>query len=208
MGMDGLKFVSLFAILFLLFGCADNSQPAASINTSIKKNTSTGVEPMKDIAILETSKGNIEIELNREKAPATVANFISYVKSGQYDGTVFHRVIPGFMIQGGGFTADGTQKPTNAPIKLESSNGLKNEIGTVAMARTNDPNSATCQFFINVADNTFLNYAPNNPGYAVFGKVTTGIDVMNVIAKSQTGNRGPNSDWPVQDITIKKAYMK
>lgn len=158
--------------------------------------------------ILETTKGAIEIELNPQQAPVTVANFLAYVNEGFYDGTVFHRVIPGFMVQGGGFTPDGNQKPTREPIKLESNNGLRNEIGTIAMARTAVPDSATSQFFINVANNYFLNYAPGNDGYAVFGKIMSGMEAVNAIAAVQTGNKGGNSDWPVEDVIIKKAYMK
>ncbi|MBI2581327.1 peptidyl-prolyl cis-trans isomerase [Candidatus Woesearchaeota archaeon] len=158
--------------------------------------------------ILETTKGTIEIELYPQQAPVTVTNFLAYVNEGHYDGTVFHRVIPGFMIQGGGFTPDGTQKPTRGPIKLESNNGIKNNIGTIAMARTSVPDSATSQFFINVANNDFLNSAPGNDGYAVFGKVVSGMEVVNAIAAVETGNRGGNSDWPVEDVAITKAYVK
>lgn len=162
----------------------------------------------KDIVVIETSKGMIEVQLNREKAPITVENFLAYVNSGFYNGTVFHRVMPGFMIQGGGFTPDGTQKPTNSPIKLESNNGLSNDVGTVAMARTSVPDSATSQFFINVANNGFLNYAPGNDGYAVFGKVTSGMDVVNKIAAVRTGSRAGNADWPVEDVLIKSISVK
>jgi len=161
-----------------------------------------------NVIVLETSKGNVEITLNPEKAPITVANFLTYVNEGFYTGTVFHRVIPGFMVQGGGFTADGTQKPVRNPIKLESNNGLKNDIGTVAMARTNIPDSATSQFFINVANNVFLNYSPGNDGYAVFGTVTSGMDIVNAIVQVKTATRGSNADWPTEDITINKAYVK
>lgn len=158
--------------------------------------------------MLETTKGTIELELYPQQAPVTVENFITYVKEGHYDGTISHRVMPGFMVQGGGFTPDGTQKPTKEPIKLESDNGLKNVFGTVAMARTNVPDSATSQFFINVANNDFLNYAPGNAGYAVFGKVVSGMEVVNAIAAVETGNRGEHSDWPVEDVIIRKAYVK
>lgn len=157
--------------------------------------------------ILETTQGNMEIELYSQKAPATVENFLQYVNEGFYDGTIFHRVIPGFMIQGGGFTPDGAQKETDEPIKLESENGLKNEAGTVAMARTSDPDSATSQFFINAANNTFLNYAPGNDGYAVFGKVIKGQEAANAIVAVKTGNRHGMTDWPTQDVIIKKAYV-
>jgi len=166
------------------------------------------MEEKKEIAVLETSKGNIEIELNREKAPITVENFITYVKEKHYDGTVFHRVIEGFMIQGGGFTPDGNQKPTHEPIKLESQNGLKNHEGTVAMARTNQPNSATSQFFINIADNDFLDYRPGNDGYAVFGKVVSGMEVVNQIKTVETGLKSSHQDWPLEDILLTKVYLK
>lgn len=162
----------------------------------------------KEIAVFETSKGTIEVELDRQNAPVTVENFVSYVKAKHFDGTVFHRVIPGFMIQGGGFTADGAQKETNAPIKLESGNGLKNLAGSIAMARTNVPDSATSQFFINTVDNAFLDYAPGNPGYAVFGKVVKGIEVVESIGASETETKQGMADWPVEDIVIVKAYMK
>jgi cyclophilin family peptidyl-prolyl cis-trans isomerase len=161
-----------------------------------------------EYVILETSKGNISLELDPNKAPITVANFLAYVDSGFYDGTVFHRVIDGFMIQGGGFTTDGDRKETRDPILLESQNGLSNKLGTVAMARTNAPNSATAQFFINVKDNDFLNYAPGNPGYAVFGKVTSGMDVINEIRQAETGVRQGMPDWPTEDIVIVKAYRE
>lgn len=158
--------------------------------------------------ILETTKGTIEIELYPQQAPVTVANFLAYMNEGYYDGTVFHRVMQGFMVQGGGFTPDGSQKPTRDPIKLESNNGLRNGIGTVAMARTMIPDSATSQFFINVANNDFLNYAPGNDGYAVFGKVTNGMNIVNSIVSVKTGNRAGNENWPTEDIIIKKAYVK
>ena len=163
---------------------------------------------MKQIVVLETSKGNIEIELNQEKAPITVANFISYVNEGFYNGIVFHRVMNGFMVQGGGFTPDGTQKKTHAPIKLESNNGLSNDIGTVAMARTIIRDSATSQFFINVNNNALLNYAPGNDGYAVFGRVTSGMEVVNAIKSVKTETRGSFENWPVEDVVIIRAYMK
>lgn len=164
---------------------------------------------MEEIVVIETSRGTIEIELDREHAPVSVENFIGYVNSGFYDGTVFHRVIPNFMVQGGGFTAEGVEKKTNAPIKLESDNGLSNLRGTVAMARTNDPDSATSQFFINVVDNKFLDYAPGNDGYAVFGKVVSGMDVVDEIKSVKTTTKhGYYSDWPVEEVIIEKAYMK
>lgn len=163
---------------------------------------------MKDVVVLETNKGLIEIELDGEKAPVTVENFKGYVRSGHYDGTVFHRVISNFMIQGGGFTPVGVQKPVKKPIVLESDNGLKNTLGTIAMARTSDPDSATSQFFINVKDNPNLDYDPGNPGYAVFGRVVAGMDTVNTIKNVKTGDKGRYKDWPVEDVIILKAYLK
>ena len=172
-------------------------------------NGKKGESPMKgSVVVIETSMGNIEVELNAEKAPVTVNNFLQYAGEGFYDGTVFHRVIPGFMVQGGGFTPDGTQKETHSQIKLESKNGLKNDVGMIAMARTSVPDSATSQFFINVANNNMLNYAPGNDGYAVFGKVISGMDIVNKIVSVKTGSRGPYDDWPVQDVVIRKVYVQ
>ena len=155
-----------------------------------------------------TNLGVIDIELDPEHAPITCENFENYVKSGFYNGTIFHRVIKGFMIQGGGFEPGMQQKPTNDPIKNEADNGLKNDKYTIAMARTNDPHSATAQFFINVADNDFLNHtAPtgNGWGYAVFGKVVAGRDVVDQIARVRTGTRGWFGDVPVEGVVIEKA---
>lgn len=157
---------------------------------------------------LTTSMGPITIELNREKAPISSENFIKYVESGHYNGTIFHRVINNFMIQGGGFMPDMNQKPTQAPIKNEAANGLKNEKYTLAMARTGVRDSATSQFFINVKDNDFLNYRDETPqgwGYAVFGKVVSGQDVVDKIKAVATGNRGMHADVPTTQITIDKA---
>ena len=159
---------------------------------------------------LETTMGNIVIELNQEKAPNTVANFLEYVKSGHYDGTIFHRVIDGFMIQGGGMDANMKEKSTNAPIQNEADNGLKNEVGTIAMARTSDPHSATAQFFINVKDNSFLNFSGKNPqgwGYAVFGKVTEGMDIVNKIKGVPTGKYGFHADVPTTPVVITHAKV-
>jgi peptidyl-prolyl cis-trans isomerase B (cyclophilin B) len=160
---------------------------------------------------METSMGEITLELDGNKAPDTVANFVEYAKSGFYDGTIFHRVIPGFMIQGGGFEADMKQKKTNAPIRNEADNGLKNDTGTIAMARTSDPNSATAQFFINVKDNGFLNHtAPTMQGwgYAVFGKVTDGIDVVHAIEKVNTTIRSGMQDVPSETVVINKVTVQ
>jgi len=158
---------------------------------------------------LATSAGDIVIELDAAKAPKTVDNFVKYVKAGQYNGTVFHRVIPGFMIQGGGMTADMKEKTTRAPIALESKNGLSNVRGSVAMARTGDPNSATAQFFINVNDNLRLDGSKAGiDGYAVFGKVISGMDVVDKIRTVPTGNKGPHADVPTMPITINKATLE
>ena len=160
---------------------------------------------------LETSAGTIRVELDDEKAPETVKNFLTNVENGHYDGTVFHRVIKGFMVQGGGFEPGMSQKPTGSTIKNEASNGLKNDKYTLAMARTSDPNSATAQFFINVADNKFLNFRSADQqgyGYTVFGKVIEGMDVVDKIAKAPTGGGGPfPKDVPVQKVIINKAVV-
>ncbi len=158
--------------------------------------------------VLSTNHGQITIELDADKAPKTVENFLSYVKSGHYDGTIFHRVIDGFMIQGGGFEPGMKQKDSGEPIENEASNGLANEKYTIAMARTNDPHSATAQFFINVKDNSFLDYSgPDNWGYCVFGKVTDGTDVVDQIRKVPTGSKGFHGDVPVEDVIIEKAEI-
>jgi peptidyl-prolyl cis-trans isomerase B (cyclophilin B) len=160
--------------------------------------------------LLKTNKGDITLTLDAAKAPKTVANFIEYVKSGHYDGTIFHRVIDNFMVQGGGMTAGLKEKKSGAQIENEANNGLKNEHGTVAMARTSDPHSATAQFFINVNDNDFLNHtAPNAQGwgYAVFGKVTDGLDVVDVIRQVKTSNSGFHQDVPTEDVLIEKASV-
>jgi peptidyl-prolyl cis-trans isomerase A (cyclophilin A) len=157
---------------------------------------------------LKTSQGDIRVELYPEKAPKTVANFLDYVKSGQYNGTIFHRVIKGFMIQGGGYKANFDEKPTRAPIPLESKNGLKNATRTIAMARTSDPNSATAQFFINTVDNAGLDYPnPDGNGYAVFGKVVSGMDVVKKIEAVSTTSRGPMRDVPEQQVVIESANV-
>ena len=154
--------------------------------------------------------GVVTLELDEAKAPKTVANFLSYVKKGHYDGTIFHRVIKGFMVQGGGFAPGMAQKPTDAQIDNEANNGLKNDNYTVAMARTNQPHSASAQFFINVADNDFLNHTAPTPqgwGYAVFGKVVGGKEVVDKIKAVKTGNRGGHGDVPLADVVIEKAVV-
>ena len=158
----------------------------------------------------QTSQGNFTVELYPEKAPKTVANFLQYVKDGFYENTIFHRVINHFMIQGGGFERDLSEKNTRAPIANEASNGLLNELGTIAMARTADPDSATAQFFVNLTDNQFLNYVspdPDQMGYCVFGKVTSGIEVVQKIGLVQTNTVGRNSDVPVKPIIIKSVKL-
>lgn len=160
---------------------------------------------------MQTNKGTIVLELNAEKAPETVANFLEYARSGFYDGTIFHRVIPGFMIQGGGFVPGMTQKSTRAPIKNEADNGLKNDLGTIAMARTPDPNSASSQFFINAKDNGFLNHTARTAqgwGYCVFGKVVDGLDVVKAIETVPTTSRGGHQDVPADDVIIEKVTVE
>lgn len=160
--------------------------------------------------ILQTNLGSITIEVDEKSAPQTAQNFLDYCKAGFYDNTIFHRVISGFMIQGGGFTPDMSPKTTNRPIQNEASNGLKNTLGTVAMARTSDPHSATAQFFINVANNDFLNFKSETPqgwGYCVFAKVTAGMDVITKISHVNTVNRGSHQDVPEVDVVIQKAEI-
>ena len=155
-----------------------------------------------------TTLGNFIVQIDPARAPKTVANFLDYVKSGFYKGTIFHRVIPGFMVQGGGFTPNMQQKPTRAPIPLESQNGLRNLRGTIAMASTSDPNSATSQFFVNVADNASLDYPkPDGYGYAVFGKIVSGMDVIDKIVAAPTKNEGPFQNVPVKPIVIEDAKL-
>ena len=163
----------------------------------------------KPMVLLSTSMGDIKVELSPDKAPVTVKNFLDYVKAGYYDGTIFHRVISGFMIQGGGLTADMQEKREGQkpPIKNESDNGLKNDTGTVAMARTNVPNSATSQFFINVKDNGSLNGEKDKPGYAVFGKVVEGMDVVKKIEQVKTTTKGPHQNVPGDPVIIKSAKV-
>lgn len=165
---------------------------------------------MPPVVELDTNMGAIVIELNEEKAPKTVENFLNYVKSGHYDGTIFHRIIDGFMIQGGGMDAEMNEKATNAPIENEADNGLKNDKGTIAMARTQDPHSATSQFFINVKDNDFLNHTGKNMqgwGYTVFGKVTSGMDVIDKMRSVPTGRFGMHADVPNEPVVINSATI-
>ena len=167
-------------------------------------------DPDKIKVSLTTTKGTIHLELFPDKAPQTVANFVEYVKAGYFNGTIFHRVIKGFMVQGGGLTQEMERKPTRKSIPIEADNGLKNSRGTVAMARTADPNSATSQFFINTVDNTFLDFKAKTPqgwGYCVFGQVTKGMDVVDAIQAESTATRAGHQDVPVETIVIEKATI-
>ena len=207
-----LIFLMSALVLFFAFGC--DKPDIASEKPAVEKSEPKPIvkeQKMEDKAIqvkLETSLGDIVIELDEEKAPVTVKNFLQYVEEDFYNGTIFHRVIKGFMIQGGGFTDDMSQKKVHPPIVNEASNGLENLRGTIAMARTNNPNSATAQFFINHADNGFLNYQANrNPGYAVFGKVVQGLDTLDAIASVQTTVKAGMQDVPAETVTIKSATL-
>lgn len=191
--------------LFLLFLAGLCIAPAYAATT-----THHAQKGKHSMVKLHTNHGTITLELEDEKSPLTVKNFLEYVNSGFYDNTIFHRVIDGFMIQGGGFEPGMKQKTTRAPIQNEAANGLKNDIYTVAMARTSDPHSATAQFFINVKNNSFLNYTDSSTqgfGYCVFGKVVDGTEVVDAIRKVQTGFRGGHQDVPVEDVIITKAEV-
>ncbi len=208
-------FASLFAPLFIL-GCASSTNSTSTIASQTQPNLTSNINHQETtmsnmpVVELETSMGNITIELNEEKAPKTVENFLNYVKSGQYEGTIFHRIIDGFMIQGGGMDEQMNEKPTNKPVENEADNGLKNDKGTIAMARTQDPHSATSQFFINVKDNDFLNHTGKNAqgwGYTVFGKVTSGMDVIEKMRGVPTGRFGMHADVPKTPVTINSAKI-
>ena len=189
--------IALLAALVLHgWGTANTARGEAS-QTAAKKGST--------VVLLSTSKGDITIELDADKAPVTVENFLGYVDDGFYEGTIFHRVIPGFMIQGGGFADDMSQKRTRSPIKNEADNGLKNDRGTLAMARTAVKDSATAQFFINLKDNDFLNHGGRDFGYAVFGRVTDGMEVVDAIAAVPTARKGPHGDVPVEPVVIRSA---
>jgi cyclophilin family peptidyl-prolyl cis-trans isomerase len=172
---------------------------------SVKNYQEAGMPEKNPVVLMSTNKGDIRIELDAEKAPVTTQNFIDYVNGGHYDGLIFHRVIPGFMIQGGGMDAQMAERKARAPIKNEAANGLKNKTGSIAMARTNVVDSATSQFFINVKDNDFLNHRSSSPaefGYAVFGQVIAGMDVVHTIEKVKTGSRSRHEDVPVEPVVI------
>jgi peptidyl-prolyl cis-trans isomerase B (cyclophilin B) len=193
-----------------LLSCVLSTTTVTSAQTPNKPvTTATQGKTMSSVKFT-TSMGNFTIQLDAAKAPKTVENFLQYVRDGHYTGTVFHRVIGNFMVQGGGFEKGMKQKPTRAPVANEADNGLKNEEYTVAMARTSDPHSASAQFFINVKNNSFLNFsAPTNQGwgYAVFGKVTEGTDTVDAIKKVQTGNKGGHGDVPTVDVVVEKAEI-
>ena len=198
------KSLYLLAVIGVVAGWSGPAVQAAETNAAAP---TAAVEEQKTMVILQTSKGDITVELYEKQAPESVKNFLQYVDDKHYDGTIFHRVINGFMIQGGGFTPDMNQKPTRSPIKNEAGNGLKNERGTLAMARTSDPDSATSQFFINVVDNGFLNRAEaqDGVGYCVFARVTKGMDVVDAIRGVATGRRGYMGDVPVEPVVILSA---
>ncbi len=197
------KLITSYFVIALLINSCTNQTNEASVSQNKEGDMTT--------IIINTSHGDIKLELNKEKAPITTENFVAIAKSGYYEGTIFHRVINGFMIQGGGLNADMTNKSSGtAPIQNEANNGLPNDRGTVAMARTMDPHSATSQFFINHKDNNFLNHTGENPqgwGYAVFGKVTEGMDVVDKIADVETGSSGGHQDVPVDLITIESVTV-
>jgi peptidyl-prolyl cis-trans isomerase B (cyclophilin B) len=196
----------IISLLLIALICPTASAAQASKSTTGKKMTENTIQVK-----LETTLGDITLQLDKDKAPVSVDNFLVYVKDGHYNGTIFHRVISGFMAQGGGFDTDFQQKPTHDPIKNEANNGLNNDRGTIAMARTSNPNSATAQFFINYKNNDFLNFKSETPqgwGYAVFGKVVDGMDVVDAMAKIPTGAGGPMpSDVPQTPIVIHKATV-
>ncbi len=201
----------MLAAAVLFCGCSGKTETIDSNTKDVQPDVKTDVKTVKPEATmvkLETSMGDIVIKLDKAAAPVTVKNFLAYAEAGFFDGTIFHRVIPNFMIQGGGFTAQMTRKQPNPPIVNEASNGLKNDRGTISMARTNDPDSATAQFFINHKDNASLNYvAGGNPGYAVFGKVTDGMDVVDAIAVVKTTVRMGMRDVPVEPVVITSAKV-
>jgi len=199
--------ISLIIIVLLAIVAVFATQKTTNTDQPTKT-ISTGTKTMN--ISMKTNFGTITLELYPDKAPITVKNFVSYVEDGFFNGTIFHRVIPGFMIQGGGFVSGMTQKDTKANIKNEADNGLENEVGTIAMARTPDPDSASSQFFINLKNNSFLNYSAPTPqgwGYCVFGKVTSGMDIVTTIEKTATSSAGPHQDVPVDDVIIEEVTI-
>ena len=201
------RYYGLLTIVALVYGCNGKTDTTETNKKAVTSERNI-VNLQNNVVKLQTSMGNIVIELNEQAAPVTVKNFLGYVQSGFYDGTIFHRVITGFMIQGGGFTPKMIRKKTLDPIINEAKNGLSNKRGTIAMARTNNPNSATSQFFINHRDNDFLNYMDDNqPGYAVFGKVIEGMDVVDAIASVKTTTRDGMENVPVEPVEIVSAKI-
>jgi len=205
------RFVLMMVLPVLLVGCQHVKQRPAEQQVKIKEQGSqqdAQQERTTEMILMKTSKGDIKIALDKEKAPKTVANFLSYVDAGHYNGTIFHRVINGFMIQGGGFDENMKQKPAPDTVENEAANGLKNAAGSIAMARTADPHSASAQFFINVNDNSFLDYPGQDGwGYCVFGSVVEGMDVVNKIKEVQTGSAGNHQDVPVEPVTITEVVL-
>jgi len=200
-------FCVLLMVVVLTCGCGEKTNKAAADKKIVNLERDI-VKSQSNFVKLETSMGNIVIELNEQAAPVTVKNFIEYVEAGFYDGLIFHRIIPGFMIQGGGFTQQMAQKETRDPIVNEAKYGLSNMRGTIAMARSSDPDSATAQFFINHKDNDFLDYIDDSKaGYAAFGKVTEGMDVVDAIASVETATRNGMDDVPVEPVTIQSAKV-
>ncbi len=194
----------------LFFSSIHAQETQTTDSTASSTNNSTSTQEIHTMVTIKTSMGDIELSLDAENAPKTVENFLSYVSDQHYNGTIFHRVIKGFMIQGGGFEPGMSQKPTKAPVQNEANNGLKNDKYTIAMARTNDPHSATSQFFINAKDNDFLNFSSETPsgwGYTVFGKVTKGQEVIDAIEGVSTGNVGPFGDVPREDVVIESVEV-
>jgi len=200
-------FYGLLTVVVLACGCSEKTNKAQADKKVVNSERNI-VKSQSNVVKLETSMGNIVIELNEQAAPVTVKNFLRYVEAGFYDGLIFHRVIPGFMIQGGGFTKQMVKKETRDPIINEARNGLSNKQGTIAMARSSNPDSATAQFFINHRDNDFLNYVDDkSAGYAVFGKVTEGMDVVDAIASVETTTKNGMDDVPVEPVTIQSAKV-
>jgi len=200
-------FYGLLLIVILAYGCSEKTNKQQA-DKKIVSSERDNVKSQSNVVKLQTSKGNIVIELNEQAAPVAVKNFLGYVEAGFYDGTIFHRVIPGFMIQGGGLTKQMIEKKTRDPIVNEAKNGLSNKRGTISMARSNNPNSATAQFFINHKDNDFLDYIDDNKaGYAVFGKVIEGMEVVDAIALVETTTRNGKEDVPVEPIIIISAKV-
>jgi len=200
------RYLSLTIVVLLAFIAILTTGKLTDTKNTASKNTGTKTMNIS----MKTNHGTITLELYPDKAPITVENFVSYIKDGHFNGTIFHRVIPGFMIQGGGFLPDMSQKDTKASIKNEADNGLSNDNGTIAMARTPDPDSASSQFFINVKDNSFLNYSAPTPqgwGYCVFGKVTDGMDIVNKIENVATASSGMHQDVPVDAVMIEEVSI-